>query len=187
MIEVFCPKDAVLTDAQILSFWEMIFVPAQVEWDYESTSTSAQKSPDQVLHFFRETLIPRMDGLAYWAQEREVVVGMALLNRRTGPADAHCAKLGFSVRTEYQRPGIGYRLVCAVPDKARDMGIERIESCCFANNVPAIGPLRKVGFCQEGLRVGAVRKNGELRDICEFGLLMRDAGPGGAYPHPPAD
>ena len=88
MIEIFCPKDVTLTDAQILSFWEMMFAPAQVKWDYEDTSTSAQKSPDQVLHFVRETLIPRMDGLACWARENDVVVGMASLNRRTEPAYA---------------------------------------------------------------------------------------------------
>ena len=34
-----------------------------------------------------------------------------------------------------------------------------------------VGLLRKAGFRQEGLRVGAVCKNGELRDICEFGLM----------------
>ena len=60
MIEVFCPKDVTLTDAQILSFWEMMFAPDQTEWDYEDTSTSAQKPPDQVLHFFRETLVGRL-------------------------------------------------------------------------------------------------------------------------------
>jgi RimJ/RimL family protein N-acetyltransferase len=174
VIEIFCPKDANLTDAQMLSFWEMMFSPAQVEWDYEATRDSAEKPPGQILHFFRETLIPRMDGLAYWAQENDVIVGMASLNRRTGPAYEHCAELGFSVRAEYQRQGIGYRLVCAVLDAARDAGIERIESSCFANNVPSMGLLRKAGFCQEGLRVGAVRKNGELRDICEFGLLLGD-------------
>jgi len=174
VVEIFCPNDVVLTDAQILSFWEMMLAPDQVEWDYEDSPDSAQKPPDEILCFVRETLIPRMDGLAYWAQEREVVVGMASLNRRTEPAYAHCAELGFSVRAEYQRQGIGYRLGCAVLEKAQQVGIQRIESSCFANNVPSIGLLRKVGFRQEGLRVGAVCKNGELRDICEFGLLLRD-------------
>ena len=42
----------------------------------------------------------------------------------------------------------------------------------FCPNVPSIGLLRKAWFRQEGLRVGAVCKNGELWDICEFGLLL---------------
>jgi RimJ/RimL family protein N-acetyltransferase len=170
--EIFCPTDSELTDTQILSFWEMITAPAQVEWDYEASTESARKPSEEVLRFFRETVIPRMDGLAYWAQDGDRIVGMASLNRRTGPAYEHSAELGFSVRPAYQGQGIGYRLVSALLAKAREAGILRVESSCFADNVRAIGLLRKAGFREEGLRVGAVRKDGVLRDIREFGLLL---------------
>jgi RimJ/RimL family protein N-acetyltransferase len=80
--------------------------------------------------------------------------------------------LGFSVREGYQRRGIGYQLVCAVLEKAREEALQRIECSSFADNEAAAGLLRKAGFREEGVRVGTVRKDGRLRDVREFGVML---------------
>jgi RimJ/RimL family protein N-acetyltransferase len=97
---------------------------------------------------------------------------MAGLDRFTDPSKAHCAELGFGVRKTHQRRGIGYRLVSAALDRARALGLKRIECSCFADNAAAIHLLKKAGFRDEGLRIGAIQKHGALRDIRLFGRLL---------------
>ncbi len=160
------------TDADILSFWEMIFAPDQTQWDYEEDLALAQKPEEEILQFFRDQILTRDTNHAFWVRADGHIVGMAGLERFTEPSKAHCAELGFGVRTAYQRQGIGYALVCAALEKARDLGLRRIECSCFANNVPAIRLLEKAGFHNEGLRMGAIQKHGELRDIRLFGQLL---------------
>ena len=172
MTDILYTRDRVLSDDEILSFWQMIFAPAQRRWDFEDNSEYAQWPAEKVIHFFRNTVLVRETGHAYWARKDGQIIGMASLNQFTEPAKIHCAELGFSVRESYQRCGIGYQLVCAVLDKARTVGLARIECSCLADNAPAIGLLCKAGFRQEGLRIGAIWKCGQFRDIHEFGLLL---------------
>ena len=67
---------------------------------------------------------------------------------------------------------IGYRLVCVAVDNVRGIGLKRIECSCLADNQAAIKLLRKAGFRDEGIRLNAVLKRGELRNIRLFGLLL---------------
>ena len=72
----------------------------------------------------------------------------------------------------YQRQGIGYRLVCAVPERAGAVGLKRVEAECLADNRSVTGLLRKAGFVEEELRRVAIQKQGVLRDVRLFGLLL---------------
>lgn len=172
MIEIFDPKEQVPTDEEILSFWEMMAAPGQTRWDYEDNQAFYRKSDEEVIQLFRSKVLPRATGFGFWAREGGQIVGMASVNRFTDASKAHCGELGFSVREAYQRRGIGYQLIRAVLGKARAEGLQRIECSSFADNEAATGLLRKAGFREEGVRVGAVRKDGRLRDVREFGLLL---------------
>ena len=97
---------------------------------------------------------------------------MAGINQFSDSFREHCADLGFGVAETHQREGVGYRLVCAAIEKARQLGLKRIESDCLTDNHPAIALLRKAGFKEEGLRRNAISKAGQLRDIRLFGLLL---------------
>ena len=68
--------------------------------------------------------------------------------------------------------GIGYRLVCAVLERAGAVGLKGVEAECLAENRPVTGLLRKAGFVEEGLRRSAIQKQGEYRDVRLFGLLL---------------
>ena len=170
--EIYNPRERVPTDDDILSFWQMMSASGQTRWDYEDNQEFYCKSDKEVIQFFRSKVLARTRGLGCWAREDGQIVGMASINRFTEISREHCGELGFSVREAYQRRGIGYQLVLAVLSKAREEGLQRIESSCFADNEPAIGLLHKAGFREEGLRIGAIKKQGQLRDIREFGLLL---------------
>ncbi len=162
MIEIFDPRSHSLTDDDILSFHKMIHAPDQTEWDYE-----------EVIQFFRGNFLPRQNNHAFWAKADGQIVGMVGINRFEASARAHCAELGFGVAEKYQRQGVGYQLVGKVIDTARAIGLKRLEAECFADNMRAIALLRKAGFNEEGVRVGAIQKRGVLRDIRLFGLLLQ--------------
>jgi RimJ/RimL family protein N-acetyltransferase len=171
-IEIFSPQEQIPTDEEILSFWRMMSSPDQTKWDYEDNEAFYSQPDEEVVRFFRSKALTRTTALAYWARDDGQIVGMAGIHRFADPSREHCGELGFSVRQTYQRRGIGHCLVLVVLRKAREAGVERIESSCFADNEPAVGLLLKAGFREEGLRVGAIKKTGRLRDIREFGLLL---------------
>ncbi len=52
------------------------------------------------------------------------------------------------------------------------MGLKRLEVDCFEDNVASIGLLRKCGFQEEGLRVGAICKDGKLRNQRLFAMML---------------
>ena len=172
-LELFSPQEQVPTDEEILSFWRMMSAPDQTQWDYEDNEVFYRKPDEEVIRFFRSKVLTRTTALAYWARDNGQIMGMASIHRFTEPWREHCGELGFSVRQSHQHRGIGHRLVLAVLCKAREAGLQRIESSCFANNEPAVKLLRKAGFREEGLRVGAIKKQGRLRDIREFGLPLQ--------------
>jgi RimJ/RimL family protein N-acetyltransferase len=172
MLEIFSPQERVPTDDEILSFWQMMSAPGQTRWDYEDNQAFYDQSDEEAIQFLRSKVLTRATSFGCWAREDGQMVGMASINRFTESSKEHCGELGFSVREGHQRRGIGYQLVRAVLDKARKEGLQRIECSCFAHNEPAVGLLCKAGFREEGLRIGAIKKHGQLRDIREFGLLL---------------
>jgi putative acetyltransferase len=69
--------------------------------------------------------------------------------------------------------GIGTALVLAAADWARERGLHKLTLGVFPSNDAAIGLYRKLGFADEGLRVKQIRRrNGELWDLLEMGLLL---------------
>lgn len=173
MLEIIYVRREPPTDEEILSFDEMISSPGQTKWDYEETKEELGKSPDEVIKFFREKVLAQERNHGFWARMDRQIVGFAGINVFKEPHRSHCAELGFGIRKDYQRRGIGYQLVRTAIDKARELNLNRLEADCFADNVATIALLRKAGFNEEGMRVGAVRKKGSLRDVRLFGLLFQ--------------
>ena len=94
------------------------------------------------------------------------------INRFTSPERRHSAEVGFGVLAEFAHRGIGTRLLTAAIGKARQLGLARLQADCFADNAASIALLLKCGFQDEGLRAGAIRKDGKLRDQRLFGLML---------------
>ncbi len=161
------------TDAEILSWDKMMRAPDQLRWEYDESWAKQTAPPQQEIADFRQWRDERR-GTNYpiWAIAGERVVGMIGINRFADSARRHCGELGSGVAQEYTRRGIGRKLLTAAIAKARQIGLRRLEVDCFADNAAAIALLRKCGFTEEGLRIGAVCKDGKLIDQRLFGLVL---------------
>lgn len=181
MVALFDPRAVTLTDDMILSFFRMMNAPDQRVWDYDEpvdadtvhplSQAEVERTADLV-GGFRANFLPNPHNYALWARDGTQIVGMVGVNRFEEAHRAHCAELGIGVAAAYQRQGIGYRLALGIIDRARREGIQRLEADCLVENVAVTRLLRKVGFVEEGMRSGAIRKQGALHDMRLFGLLL---------------
>lgn len=146
MVEIFFPTERPPADDDILSLWQMMVSPDHPRWDRPDNPAYADKRPDQVLELFRATLLPRATHQACWARVEGQIVGRATLRRCVEEGQEHCGEIGFTVRTVYRGRGIGHRLVQTIVERAREMGLERLQCSCFDSNVAAIALLKKAGF-----------------------------------------
>ena len=161
------------TDAEIVSWHEMMIAPDQLLWQDDETWAKKPTTPQQEIDSFRKRRAKqRGQNHPLWAIADGKVVGMIGVNRFDGLSRRHCAEVGFGVAAAFTRRGIGSRLVAAAIRKAREVGLQRLEAGCFEDNVASVALLRKFGFQEEGLRIGAIRKDGKLRNRKLFGLLL---------------
>jgi len=76
------------------------------------------------------------------------------------PGDAlsgtrHVARLGMGLLPSHRGLKIGRRLIEATIDRAKAIGMQKIELTVHASNVSAIALYRRVGFVEEGRRIRA--------------------------------
>ena len=82
-------------------------------------------------------------------------------------------ELGMLVSREWRGRGVGTALVAAAIEWARAHDLHKLTLSVFPHNQPAIALYRKFGFVEEGLRTKQIRRrNGELWDLLEMGLLL---------------
>jgi len=110
------------------------------------------------------------------------VVGWCDLTRNSLVGFTHSGKLGMGVFAEYRRRGIGERLITAALERAREIGLERVELGVFASNVAAKALYAKVGFVTEGVKRGARRIDGSYDDLVEMAIFPVDADTVGREP-----
>jgi GNAT superfamily N-acetyltransferase len=72
---------------------------------------------------------------------------------------AHVASFGIAVHPDFQRKGLGKQLILALEEKARELGITKIEVNCYEGNA-AIPLYQSLNYSYEGRRL----KKGRLDD-----------------------
>ena len=92
------------------------------------------------------------------------IVGQADAHRGEFPKNRHTATLGIAVRDGWREAGLGRILMIAVLDWMRVRGIEKACLEVFSTNARAIALYRRLGFEEEGRRVGQFRVRGEPVD-----------------------
>ena len=80
------------------------------------------------------------------------------------------------VQKDYRGQGIGERLALAALQRAREVGLERVELDVYASNGPAIRLYEKLGFVTEGIHRRARKLNGQVDDLISMALLFGDQG-----------
>lgn len=106
------------------------------------------------------------------ALDGEQVVGWCDITRHGLTGFQHAGKLGMGVHQSYRGQGIGERLARAALQRARAIGLERVELDVFASNAPAIGLYEKLGFVQEGIHRRARKLDGQYDDLISMALFI---------------
>ena len=93
------------------------------------------------------------------------IVGVMNLDGYPHPQRMHTAGFGMSLLAGHRGKGLGTRMINAMLDWAGKAGLERVELEVLSNNTGAAKLYRKMGFVEEGRKVGAVRLDDEVIDI----------------------
>ncbi len=102
------------------------------------------------------------------------IVGWCDITPHARPTTKHCGSLGMGVIRGYRRKGVGTRLILAALRKAKASGLYRVELEVFEDNLAAIGLYTKIGFKEEGRKVGAIRINNRYINAFMMALLFKD-------------
>ena len=100
------------------------------------------------------------------------VVGWCDISPANRPVYAHSGTLGIGIVAGYRGRGLGTRLLAAALQRAREIGLTRIELDVRAANTPAIALYERFGFVREGVKKNAVRVDGEYEDVIAMALLF---------------
>lgn len=100
------------------------------------------------------------------------IVGWCDIRRAARDAQAHCGTLGMGIIPDYRDRGLGRRLIAAVLDASRAVGLHRIELNAHADNLRAIALYEKVGFEHEGIARHAVKIDGRYIDSVNMALIF---------------
>ena len=73
----------------------------------------------------------------------------------------HCGRLGMGVIKKYRHHGLGEKLLNATIEKAKEIGLERVELEVFEDNEIAINLYKKNGFEFEGKRINSNKIDGK--------------------------
>jgi ribosomal protein S18 acetylase RimI-like enzyme len=85
---------------------------------------------------------------------------------------AHCGILGIGVIEGCRGLGIGTRLLDTALNRAREIGLTRIELTVREQNTRAMHLYEKLGFVHEGVKRNAVRIRGDYENIVAMALLL---------------
>jgi RimJ/RimL family protein N-acetyltransferase len=84
----------------------------------------------------------------------------------------HTATIGMGVRKDQRGRGLGEKLLRACIEKAKTLGLEKLELEVFDSNSAARGLYRKLGFVEEGRLRGKRKFNGAYEDLVCMGLFL---------------
>jgi len=99
------------------------------------------------------------------------VVGWCDITSLHRHAFVHAGNLGIGVLAPYRGQGIGVALIRAALNKAKEIGLTRIELTVRENNKRAVALYKKEGFLIEGLHRNAVRIETKYENQISMALL----------------
>jgi putative acetyltransferase len=141
------------------------------EWDTD-VHTENLEEMYQIFKKFFDELPKNKDQSFLVAKCCERLVGFVGIHRRGGLM-SHIGEIGISVHPDYQRRGIGTKLLMTAVELTRKEGFERLEADTLENNKPMIKIAGKVGFRLEGVRKMRIKKNGKYLNEALLAVTLR--------------
>jgi RimJ/RimL family protein N-acetyltransferase len=108
----------------------------------------------------------------YIAISDEKVVGWCDIGSSSRPIFAHVGSLGMGVIAGYRGQGIGEELIRVTLERAKEIGLTRIELTVREPNKAAFALYKKMGFVEEGLHRKAVYVDNNYEDLISMALLF---------------
>ncbi|HEU4924444.1 MAG TPA: GNAT family N-acetyltransferase [Burkholderiales bacterium] len=102
----------------------------------------------------------------------ERVVGWCDVLPIDRPIRAHTGVLGLAVLAALRGRGIGTALLHATLERARAVGLTRIELSLRENNKRVVGLYERFGFVHEGIQRNAIRVDGAYESLICMGLIL---------------
>ena len=110
----------------------------------------------------------------YVAISKDKVIGWCDITSLHRPIFAHSGVLGIAVLAEYRGQGVGQALLHAALNKAKEIGLTRIELTVREKNESAIALYKKFGFEIEGLHRNAVQIEAVYENHISMALLFEE-------------
>lgn len=116
--------------------------------------------------------LDRNKGVMILAETDDGIVGSLTAERKGHPQLSHSCEFGIGILDSYRGKGIGTQMIDRMFDWAIEFGITRIELSVFDNNEEAIRLYKRIGFVDEGRKIGAVMVDGVPVDIVEMAKVI---------------
>ncbi len=110
----------------------------------------------------------------YVAISKDKVIGWCDITSLHRPVLAHSGVLGIAVLAKYRGQGIGQALLHVALNKAKEIGLTRIELTVREKNELAISLYKKFGFEIEGRHRNAVQIKGVYENNLSMALLFEE-------------
>ncbi len=115
------------------------------------------------------------------AEADGTLIGDVSIRMERGVAD-----IAMMVAAGWRRRGVGSGLLDAALQWARNAGAHKVALAVWPHNLDARRLYARYGFVEEGRRRRHYRRrNGELWDAIEMGLILDEASPGSSHPEDP--
>lgn len=112
------------------------------------------------------------DQLFLVAKSESGIMGTLTFNRYSRAETRHSGEFGMAVHHDHRRKGVGSRLITGLEEWAQTNGISKIELQVWSNNIPAIRLYEKLGYETEGVRKGAILRDGDCHDSILMGKFI---------------
>ena len=172
MLKIIDARKHKLTDKEIWMLAEIEEHPKVARWDIpafegdvERAFTAFKKSIESLSETGDEFLVAVMDGR---------VVGFAGICRLEGKTGEmrHVGEVGIAVHPDFQRSGIGTKLLKTCVNLAGRRDFKRLEADTLAHNMAMRRILEKTGFRLEGIRRKRVRIDAKYYDEACYATVI---------------
>ena len=169
MLKIIDARKHRLTDKEFRELADMEVHPQVVKWnisafagDVNRVFAAFKKSIENISETQDEFLVAIL---------KERVVGFAGIHRLK-EEKKHVGEVGITVHPDFQRSGIGTKLLKACVNLAEVRGFKRLEADTLAHNIAMRRILEKTGFCLEGIRRKRVRINAKYYDEACYATVI---------------